>query len=143
VSRTLIKVWESKSFHSGRGEPMAIDVAGRLRFRGRTRSGSRNRQAASRDNRRSGVHGVNGLSDGVNPHFLIGWWLNQVASRGLPGKTPGAGLRFTLSRHAAYNVIAKAGRGAAAGMGLGTCRRDSRRWGSYLLGEAQGVAPEQ
>jgi hypothetical protein len=60
---------------------MAIDVAGRLRFRGRTRSGSRNRQAASRDNRRSGVHGVNGLSDGLNPHLRIGWWLNRVSSR--------------------------------------------------------------
>ena len=43
--------------------------------------------------------------------------MNQVASREVPGKTPVAGLPFTLPRQTAHNGIAKADRGAAEGVG--------------------------
>jgi hypothetical protein len=58
--------------------------------------------------------------------------LTPVSSRQVPGKTPGAGDRFTLPRHAASNGIAKADRGAAEGAGpwdlpAGLCRAHTSR----------------
>jgi hypothetical protein len=50
-------------------------------------------------------------------HAFIILCSNELASREVPGKTPGAGYPFTLPQHAAHHGIAKASRGAAPGVG--------------------------
>ena len=47
----------------------------------------------------------------------------QVSSRQVPGKTPGAGLRFTLPRHAAHTASRKQAGGRLRAWAPGTFRR--------------------